>query len=109
MSESERAVAAMPPRVLLIDLENCPAELGQLPETLSEFSKIIVCFAGIEPKVPLGLVIVLAKAIHEGRLEFVGMDRGGKNAADFGLAFWAGRLVSEMPKETSFTMGVDLL
>ncbi len=104
MSEPESAVASVPPRVLLIDLENCPAEMGQLPETLSEFSRIIVCFAGVEPKVPLGLVIVLASAIHEGRLEFVGMDKGGKNAADFGLAFWAGRLVSEMPEGTTFTV-----
>ncbi len=26
----------------------------------------------------------------------------GKNAADFGLAFWAGRLATEMPAETEF-------
>ncbi len=92
------------PRVLLIDLDNCPKEIGKLPKTLTDFARIIVCYGGVEPKVPLGLVTALATAIHEGKLELVGMDKGGKNAADFGLAFWAGRLVSEMPAETEFTI-----
>lgn len=93
-----------PPRVLLIDLDNCPREIGKLPQTLADFTRIIVCYGGVEPKVPLGLVTALATAIHEGKLELVGMDKGGKNAADFGLAFWAGRLVSEMPEVTKFTI-----
>ena len=91
-----------PPRVMLIDLDNCPKEIDNLPMMLAGFIRIIVCYGGLEPKVPLGLVTSLATAIHDGKLELVGMKKGGKNAADFGLAFWAGRLVSEMPKETEF-------
>ena len=30
------------------------------------------------------------------------MQKKGKNAADFGLAFWAGRLAAEMPPDTEF-------
>ena len=96
--------APIPTQVLLIDLDNCPKEIGKLPQVLASFTRIVICYGSIEPKVPLGLVTALATAIHEGKLELVGMDKGGKNAADFGLAFWAGRLVSEMPKETEFTI-----
>jgi hypothetical protein len=57
---------------------------------------------GVQPKVPLGMVPLLAAAIHEGRLAIIGMQKKGKNAADFGLAFWAGRLAAEMPPDTEF-------
>lgn len=89
-------------RALLIDLDNCPRQLEQLPETLATFARVIACYGGSEPKVPLGMVPLLATAIQEGRLAIIGMQKKGKNAADFGLAFWAGRLVTEMPPDTEF-------
>ncbi|ABK44590.1 hypothetical protein Mmc1_2089 [Magnetococcus marinus MC-1] len=95
------------PMVLLIDLDNCPKEMGKVSQVVDDYTRIIVCYGGIEPKVPLGLVTSLATAIHDGKLELIGMDRGGKNAADFGLAFWAGRLVTELPEETAFTILSD--
>ncbi|MBF0155305.1 MAG: hypothetical protein HQL64_16320 [Magnetococcales bacterium] len=104
MSDVRVSDTSMYSRALLIDLDNCPAEPSQLSAIQNEFARIIVCFGGIEPKVPLGLVIALATAIHEGKIELIGMQKGGKNAADFGLAFWAGRLVSEMPEVTKFTI-----
>ena len=58
----------------------------------------------VEPRLGLSLVRSLAPAIHEGRLEFVGMRIKGKNAADFGLAFWAGRLLTETPPDTEFVI-----
>ena len=90
------------PKALLIDLDNCPRQLDDLPQTLAGYTRIIACYGGIEPKVALGLVPLLAAAIQAKKLEIVGMKRGGKNAADFGLAFWAGRLVAEMPPQTTF-------
>ena len=89
-------------RALLIDLDNCPRQIEQLPDTLATFARVIACYGGSEPKVPLGMVPLLATAIHEGRLAIIGMQKKGKNAADFGLAFWAGRLVAEMPPDTEF-------
>src|SRR5437764_8077373 len=91
-----------PMRALLIDLDNCPRQIEQLPETLATFARIVACYGGTEPKVPLGMVPLLATAIHEDRLAIIGMQKKGKNAADFGLAFWAGRLVTEMPPDTEF-------
>jgi len=89
-------------RALLIDLDNCPRQLDRLPETLTEYTRVIACYGGAEPKVPLGMVPLLATAIHEGRLAIIGMQKKGKNAADFGLAFWAGWLAAEMPPDTEF-------
>src|SRR5215470_5992455 len=74
-------------RALLIDLDNCPRQIERLPETLTEYARVIACYGGVEPKVPLGMVPLLATAIHEGRLTILGMQKKGKNAADFGLAF----------------------
>ena len=89
-------------RALLIDLDNCPRQIEQLPETLATFARVIACYGGTEPKVPFGMVPLLATAIHDGRLAIIGMQKKGKNAADFGLAFWAGRLAAEMPPDTEF-------
>jgi hypothetical protein len=89
-------------RALLIDLDNCPRQIDCLPETLMEYARVIACYGGTEPKVPLSMVPLLATAIHEGRLAIIGMRKKGKNAADFGLAFWAGRLAAEMPPDTEF-------
>jgi hypothetical protein len=101
--ESELALhQAAAVRALLIDLDNCPRQIERLPETLTEYARVIACYGGTEPKVPLGMVPLLATAIHEGRLAIIGMQKKGKNAADFGLAFWAGHLAAEMPPDTEF-------
>src|SRR5437899_10563160 len=89
-------------RALLIDLDNCPRQIEQLPETLATFARVIACYGGTEPKVPFGMVPLLSTAIHEGRLAIIGMQKKGKNAADFGLAFWAGRFVAGLPTATEF-------
>jgi hypothetical protein len=91
-----------PPKALLIDLDNCPGQLDRLPHVLDGYVRVIVCHGVAAPKVALSLVPLLAAALHARRLEIVGMKRGGKNAADFGLAFCAGRLVAELPPETAF-------
>jgi hypothetical protein len=91
-------------KVLLIDLDNCPAEVTQLSENLSQFKRIIGCFGQQEPRIPLSLASVLATPLYQGMLELVKMPRSGKNAADFGLAFMAGRLLAEMPADTEFVI-----
>ncbi len=98
-------------RALLIDLDNCPRQIEELPEALAGFQRAIACYGGVEPKVHVSVVPLLAAAINEGKLEIIGMQKRGKNAADFGLAFWAGRLSAEMPAETEFlilSQDVDL-
>jgi hypothetical protein len=89
-------------RALLIDLDNCPKQIDLLHQALAGITRAVACYGGVEPKVQVGLVPLLAAAINEGKLEIIKMEKKGRNAADFGLAFWAGRLAAELPPETEF-------
>jgi len=89
-------------RALLIDLDNCPKQIDLIHEALAGITRAVACYGSVEPKVQVGLVPLLAAAINAGKLEIIGMEKSGKNAADFGLAFWAGKLTAELPPETEF-------
>jgi hypothetical protein len=89
-------------RALLIDLDNCPKQIDLIHQALAGITRAVACYGSVEPKVQVGLVPLLAAAINEGKLEIIRMEKRGKNAADFGLAFWAGRLAAELPPETEF-------
>jgi len=93
-----------PPRILLIDLDNCPQQLCSIKSSLESYSHIIICYGSVEPKISLSLVGDLVAAIHQGKVEMIGMKKGGKNAADFGLAFMAGKLCAECKAGTEFTV-----
>ena len=90
------------PKVLLIDLENCPTQIQQLKVDLDHFLQIVICYAHSQAKIPLGWLNELAEAIQQNKLRVIQMAQGGKNSADFGLAFFAGVLMQEHPVETEF-------
>lgn len=89
-------------KVLLIDLENCPTQIQQLKVDLDHFLQIVICYAHSQAKIPLGWLNELAEAIQQNKLRVIKMAQGGKNSADFGLAFFAGVLMQEHPVETEF-------
>lgn len=89
-------------KVLLIDLENCPSQIQQLQTNLNDFSHVVICYANGSPKVPLDWVSSLAGAIGDNKLRLVRMGTSGKNAADFGICFFAGALMQELSKDTHF-------
>lgn len=93
-----------PRRILLIDLDNCPSQMGSLFDDLIEYDRIVACHGQVEPRIPLTWVTRVAQAINSGRVEFLGMARGGKNAADFGLTFLAGRLSVEEPADSEYVV-----
>lgn len=97
---------AVPAKVLLIDLDNCPNQIEKLSLHIETFARVIVSYGGTEPKVPFSLLSLLATPIHEKRLEIVRVEQG-KNAADFALTFHAGLLVNELPPNTEFTILSD--
>lgn len=90
--------------VLLIDLENCPSQINQLQGNLTEYTKIVICHAQSNAKIPLGWVVSLSVAISAGKLIIMKMEKPGKNSADFGICFFAGSLMQELPKNTHFTI-----
>lgn len=89
-------------KVLLIDLENCPTQIQQLQVDLDHFVQIVICYAHSQAKIPLSWLNELAAAIQQNKLRIIQMAQGGKNSADFGLAFFAGALMQELPAQTEF-------
>lgn len=91
-------------RVLLIDLENCPGQIQQLLDDLASCSRVLICYAHGNPRIPLDWLEPLAGAVNAEKLQVVKMENGGKNAADFGICFFAGVLMQCMPKEAHFVI-----
>ncbi len=91
-------------RVLLVDLENCPSQIQQLMKNLEQYSHVIVCYAQSGAKIPLDWIVPLTATVNDNRLKVVKMPNGGKNAADFGITFWAGVLMSQLPLQAHFTI-----
>lgn len=93
-----------PQKVLLIDLENCPNQINQLQNDLTAFSQVVICYAQNNSKIPLEWLMNLVTAVNENKLKIIKMENGGKNAADFGICFFAGMLMQSFPKETHFVI-----
>ncbi|MBV0933816.1 PIN domain-containing protein [Marinobacterium weihaiense] len=103
-AEAEMAVVS---KVMLIDLENCPKQLQNLPEDINIYSRVVICHAHANAKIPLNWITLLAEAITAGRLKIQQMEKGGKNAADFGICFLAGALMQELAADTHFVIVSD--
>lgn len=95
---------AIPLRVLMIDLENCPNQINQLMRSLEQFSQVLICYAHSGAKVPIDWIVQLTATVNDNRLKIVKMPGIGKNAADLGITFWAGILMRELPPDTHFVI-----
>lgn len=91
-------------RVLLIDLENCPDQISHLQEKLEQFSQVVICYAQTGAKIPLDWLIPLSATVISNKLKIFKMTNGGKNAADFGICFFAGVLMQQLHKQTHFVI-----
>jgi hypothetical protein len=89
-------------RVLLIDLENCPSQIHQLMNNLEQYSHVIVCYAQSGVKIPIDWIVPLTATVNDNRFKLVKMPQVGKNAADFGITFWAGVFMAQLPLHTHF-------
>lgn len=88
--------------VLLLDIENRPNRLLNLTEDLTNYSSVIICYAQSDFKIPIDWIEPIAKAFSAGTLKIIKMPNAGKNAADFGIAFWAGMLAAQQPNDTHY-------
>ncbi|MCD2450782.1 PIN domain-containing protein [Methylicorpusculum oleiharenae] len=89
-------------RVLMIDLENCPGQIDHLLDDLVNYSHIVICYAQSGAKVPLSWINPLTASVNDNKLKIFQMPSGGKNSADFGIAFWAGVLMVQLAEHTRF-------
>lgn len=103
----DSGIKALASKVMLIDLENCPKQLQNLPDDISTYNRVVICHAHANSKIPLNWISLLAEAITAGRLKIQQMEKGGKNAADFGICFLAGALMQELPDDTHFVIVSD--
>lgn len=89
-------------KVLLIDLENCPSQLNELLDNLANYSQVVICYAQSGAKIPIDWILPLTKVVNDNHLKIIKMSSVGKNAADFGIAFYAGVLMAKTSKKTHF-------
>ena len=89
-------------KILLVDLENCPNQISKLLEDLADYSRVVVCYSQSSAKIPIDWLIPLSKIISRNRLKIIKMPNSGKNAADFGITFWAGFFMAKLPKKAHF-------
>lgn len=95
------------PTILLIDLENCPSQLNELPQSLQRYSKVVICYASTGARIPLDWLLPLNNTINNDQLLIHKMDVVGKNAADFGICFFAGMLAQQQAVPTHFIIVSD--
>ena len=89
-------------KILLIDLENCPNQINELLNDLANYDRVVMCYAQSNSKISIDWIFQLTTAIKSNRLKVIKMPNGGKNSADFGIAFWAGVFMAKLPKKTHF-------
>lgn len=91
-------------QVLLIDLENCPNQISKLLNDLEQFSHVVICYAQSGAKIPLDWLLPLTTMINANKLKIQKMPETGKNAADFGISFFAGAMMQQLPIQTHFVI-----
>ncbi len=107
VQENENEVTLPAAKVLLIDLENCPGKIQQLQDDLKDYTKVVICYATTGAKIPLDWLMALNETINSNRLQIYKMEAAGKNAADFGIFFYAGMLAQQLGQPTDFTIISD--
>lgn len=91
-------------KVLLLDLENCPNQIHELKASLEQFSQVVICYAQTGAKIPLDWLVPLSATVNSNKLKIFKMEVGGKNAADFGICFFAGVLMQQLNSDTHFVI-----
>lgn len=106
----ELSLATLPEndaKVLLIDLENYPKQINELPNILNEYHQVIICYAQSNARIPIDWLMPLNDTINKAQLKIFRMTSNGKNAADFGISFYAGMLMSQLPPHAHFVIMSD--
>ena len=106
----ELSLATLPEndaKVLLIDLENYPKQINELPNILNEYHQVIICYAQSNARIPIDWLMPLNDTINKAQLKILRMTSNGKNAADFGISFYAGMLMSQLPPHAHFVIMSD--
>ncbi len=105
--ETRHSDSVMAPKILLIDLENCPSQINELQKVLNDYMQVVICYAHSNAKIPLDWLMPLNDTINAERLKVFKMATTGKNAADFGISFYAGMMMQQMADNAHFVIMSD--
>lgn len=89
-------------KILLLDIENIHHNDQQILVSLQHYDRVYLVYAKSSLKIGLDHFPELAALFAQDRLKLLKMPHGGANAADFGLAFIAGKLAATAKKRTEF-------
>lgn len=90
-------------KVLLLDIENIPKNENQLLAYIAQYTYVYIVYAKSPTGFTLDAVIKLNQFISTGQLTIMKMPKIGKNSADFGLSYVAGKLSTRLShKQYSF-------
>jgi hypothetical protein len=68
---------------------------------------VIICYAQSNARIPIDWLMPLNDTINKAQLKIFRMTSNGKNAADFGISFYAGMLMSQLPPHAHFVIMSD--
>lgn len=94
-------------KILLLDIENIGQKESDFTQYLNEYHRIYVVYAKACTKISLEGFVYLAPHLVSGKLKILKMSKIGKNAADIGLAFIAGKLSKKKKKYEFHIMSND--
>lgn len=94
-------------KLLLLDIENISQTENELIDNLFKYHRVYLVYAKSCIKVNLDGLVGLAPFLMKGKLKILKMSKIGKNAADIGLAFIAGRLSKKKKKYEFHIMSND--
>ncbi|WP_257230557.1 PIN domain-containing protein, partial [Acinetobacter sp. YH01022] len=92
-------------KILLLDIENLHKTEKDLLRYLSQYHSIYLVYAKSPVNFSLDGLVKISPYVMNGKLKVLKMPRVGKDAADFGLAFIAGQLSTQVSaKEFNFEL-----
>lgn len=89
---------------VLIDIENVQVSSSDLHILLQRVKSVYIVFALSPRAYSLDFFLEFIPYIKTGKLEFLKMEKVGKNSADFGLSYLAGRLSTSIDLEDSINI-----
>lgn len=99
-TQSEEAIR----KILIIDIENRPAEISNVLDYIKQYDQVLICFARSGSKIPLDDLLIWVTLLNNKKLKVVRSELLVKNAADFAIAFHLGILAANKEVKYHFTI-----
>ena len=89
-------------KIWLLEIENLQKTEKDVLQYLAHYQAVYMVYAKSPVRFGLDVLLKLSACISHGKLKVLKMPKVGKDAADFGWAFIAGQLSTQVNKNTEF-------